>query len=39
MHECISIVSYVPGEGGFGGGVQFSMRLDFCCYQADSFRS
>ena len=27
------------GKGGFGGGVQFSKRLDFCCYQADSFRS
>ena len=35
MHECILIVSYVPrGEGGFGGGVQFSKMLDFCCYQA-----
>ena len=33
MHECISIVSYVPG------GVQFSKRLDFHCYQGDSFRS
>ena len=40
MHECILIVSYVPrGEGGFGGGVQFSKRLDFCCYQAHAFRS